>query len=77
VQQGGGQVVPGYAEPGGGIHGLGDDQPLINPDDNYTIAGPAVARAQYPKKWGNVLKLDRPQPRKKAWFLGDTVSFGG
>jgi len=30
----------------------------------------------YPRKWGNVLKLDGPEPPKRAWFLGDTVSFG-
>jgi len=38
------------------------------------IKGSAV-HFDYPKKWGNVLKLDGPEPPKKAWFLGDTVWF--
>lgn len=43
--------------------------------DRIWLKGSTVHFA-YPGKWGNVLKLDGPEPPKRAWFLGDTVDFG-
>jgi len=54
AQQAGG-ATSGYVQPGG-LQGLGDDQPLINPDDNYDVAGPVSAKARYPHHLDPILE---------------------
>jgi hypothetical protein len=52
---------------------LGEYQ-CSSPVDRVWLRGSRIYFA-FPKKDGNVLKLDGPEPPRTAWFLGDTVSF--